>query len=122
MDRYLFFGNVRVKTPSVVKLGNEKIWSQNTARAASGRMVGDIIAIKKTIHIEWAHATPEEVSLINSFISDISSAFFDVTFPDETFTEVTKTVYAGTAGTSGGSCAVSSPLTSSSSKGAFYVY
>lgn len=96
MDGYLYFGNVRVKTPSVVKLGNEKIWSQNTARAASGRMVGDIIAIKKTIHIEWAHASPAEVSLINSFISDISSAFFDVTFLDETFTEVTKTVYAGT--------------------------
>lgn len=96
MDGKLYFGNTPIKAPTTVKLGNEKIWSQNTNRTASGLMVGDIIAIKKTIHIEWAHATPEETALINSYISYIGSAFFNVTFPDETFAEVTKTVYAGT--------------------------
>ena len=96
MNGKLYFGSTPIKAPTTVRLGNEKIWSQNTARTASGTMVGDIIGIKKTIHIEWAHATPAEVSLINSYISSAASTFFDVTFLDETFTEVTKTVYAGT--------------------------
>jgi len=95
-DGKLYFGSTPIKAPTTVRLGNEKIWSQNTNRTASGLMVGDIIAIKKTIHIEWANLTPEETAAINDFISNAGSAFFNVTFPDETFTEVTKTVYAGT--------------------------
>lgn len=95
-DGKLYFGSTEIKAPTVFRLGNEKIWSQNTARTASGTMVGDIIGIKKTIHIEWANATPAETAAINSFISSIGNAFFDVTFLDETFTQVTKTVYAGT--------------------------
>lgn len=92
----LYFGGVKIRTPTVFQLSNEKIWSQNTDRTASGLMAGDIIAIKKTIHIEWAHASPNEVKTINSFISDIGNAFFTVSFLDEEFERVTKVVYAGT--------------------------
>lgn len=96
MAQYLYFGNDKIATPTAITFGNEKIWSNNTGRAANAQMVGDIRAIKKTIHIEWAHLTPAETAIINSYISNINVPFFNVTFLDETFATVTKTVYAGT--------------------------
>lgn len=96
MAQRLKFGSDIIRTPVVFTTANEKIWSNNAGRTASTKMVGDIRAIKKTIHIEWAHATPAETALINSYISNVSRPFFDITFLDEEFNEVTKTVYAAT--------------------------
>lgn len=92
----LKFGNDVIRTPVVFTTANEKIWSNNAGRTASTLFVGDIRSIKKTIHIEWARATPQEVALINSYISNAGRPFFDITFLDETFTQVTKSVYAAT--------------------------
>ena len=93
-DKYLYFGGVKMPAPMRVTMSNEKIWSQNAGRSSSGRFTGDIIAIKKTIHIEWADLTPAQMQLINSYISSTSRALFNVKFPDECFNEVTKKVYA----------------------------
>jgi len=93
MER-LKFGGEAVRTPVTFTLTNEKIWSNNTGRTASTKMVGDIRAIKKTLHIEWAHASPQEVALINSYVSNEARPFFDVTFLDDEFNEVTASFYA----------------------------
>lgn len=85
-----------IRTPVVFTTANEKIWSNNAGRTASTLFVGDIRSIKKTIHIEWAQATPQEVALINSYISNAGRPFFDITFLDEEFNAVTKSVYAAT--------------------------
>lgn len=92
----LKFGNDVIRTPVVFKTANEKIWSNNAGRTASTLFVGDIRSIKKTIHIEWANCTPQETALINSYISNAGRPFFDVTFLDEEFAEITKSVYAAT--------------------------
>jgi hypothetical protein len=92
----LKFDNTNIKTPTAFTLANEKIWSNNAGRTASTLFVGDIRSIKKTIHIEWARATPAEVATINSFISNASRPFFNITFLDEEFNTVTKSVYAAT--------------------------
>ncbi len=78
-----------------VSITNNKIWSENAGRTSNCLMVGDIRAIKKTISLQWFHLTPEQVKLINSYISSVSNAFFKVTLLDETFEEHTYTVYAG---------------------------
>ncbi|MBP3266933.1 MAG: hypothetical protein J6M17_10385 [Ruminococcus sp.] len=96
MAQHLIFGSEQVATPVTISYANEKIWSKNAGRTASCVMVGDIIAIKKTIHIEWAHLTPEQVTQINSYISSMSRPFFAITILDEEFKTVTKTVYSGT--------------------------
>lgn len=91
----LKFDGVVMPTPSDVKFENNKIWSDNTGRSADGRLVGDIICIKKKIYITWTHLNGSQVDLINSFISNQSRPFFDVTVLDETFTYNTYNVYAG---------------------------
>lgn len=92
----LKFNSTDIKTPVTFTMANEKIWSNNAGRTASTLFVGDIRSIKKTIHIEWARCTPQETALINSFISNASRPFFNITFLDEEFNEVTKSVYAAT--------------------------
>lgn len=92
----LKFNDTDIKTPVTFTMANEKIWSNNAGRTASTLFVGDIRSIKKTIHIEWTHCTPQETALINSFISNASRPFFNITFLDEEFNEVTKSVYAAT--------------------------
>lgn len=92
----LKFGNDVIRTPVVFTPANEKIWSNNAGRTASTLFVGDIRSIKKTIHIEWANCTPQETALINSYISNAGRPFFNITFLDEEFNEVTKSVYAAT--------------------------
>lgn len=96
MAEKLYFGSDLIRTPVVLTMQNEKIWSNNTGRTADTTMVGDIRAIKKTIHIEWSHATPQETALINSYISNIGRPFFTISFINEVFERETKTVYAGT--------------------------
>lgn len=78
-----------------VKFTNNKIWSENAGRTSNCTMVGDIRDIKKTISIQWADLTPEEVGRINEYISNIDRVFFTVTLLDEEFVEHTYTVYAG---------------------------
>lgn len=92
----LKFDSTDIKIPVTFTLANEKIWSNNAGRTASTLFVGDIRSIKKTIHIEWARCTPQETALINSFISNASRPFFNITFLDEEFNTVTKSVYAAT--------------------------
>lgn len=75
----------------------EPIWSSNTGRGATGKMLGDIIGYKFKLQIKWPALSQEQTSLINQAIN--SKAFFDVEFIDPTNSngdKITKSFYAGT--------------------------
>lgn len=70
-----------------------KLWSSNTGRTTSGKMVGDIIAVKYTLNFTWNELNSQEIALIESAVG--SSPFFTVVFPEEgTGKALTKTFYA----------------------------
>lgn len=71
----------------------EKVWSKNTGRAANGDMIGDVVAVKYTLHCEWPPLSKADAAEINTAVSP---AFFSVTFTDIGGTRITKTFYAGT--------------------------
>lgn len=68
---------VIVRTPKVcgTKRQPNKIWSKNTGRTASQKMVGTILAIKDTYSIEWPPLTQEEQEIIESLVSNKSKPF-----------------------------------------------
>ena len=71
-----------------------KIWSSNTGRSASGKMLGDIVAVKYTLEFSWSKLTAQEVKDLESAVG--TAAFFPVVFPEEgTGSSVTKYFYAG---------------------------
>lgn len=69
-----------------------KIWSKNTGRTASGLMVGDIIAKKYSVSVTWSNLDEETAGKIHSAISE--KAFFDVTFLNQKGERLTKTFYS----------------------------
>ncbi len=70
-----------------------KLWSQNTGRTASGKMVGDITAVKYTLSFSWQLLTQSEISNLEAAVG--SAAFFPVTFPKEgDMSSVTKSFYS----------------------------
>ncbi|MGM9594205.1 MAG: hypothetical protein ACI3U8_07610 [Candidatus Onthomonas sp.] len=79
-----------------VTINTEKVWSSNTGRTASGKMVGSVIAKKTTIKIKWPVLTPEQVSKIEAAVSDASHPFVPVQYTDMCGNRVTRTVYFGT--------------------------
>lgn len=86
---------VVIKEPTSLSVSPEKIWASNTGRGDNGKMVGDIIAIKMTLKIEWGILSAEEIQRIDEMISE---PFFEVTFlnPRKGNQEETRTFYAGT--------------------------
>lgn len=46
-------GNVELPSPVSISIGSEIIWSSNTGRISTGKMIGDIIAEKETLSITW---------------------------------------------------------------------
>lgn len=79
-----------------VNVKSEKIWSADTGRTASGRMVGTIVGIKTTISIKWNALTPAQVAVIEAAVSDSAHPFVPIAYTDMTGNRVTKTVYFGT--------------------------
>lgn len=82
----LKINGVKVKAPKIggITRKSEKIWSSNTGRAASTRMVGTIKGIKETLSISWPPLTQEERDLIEGEISNASKPFstLEITEPD----------------------------------------
>lgn len=76
----LVAGGVTLPPPVSISTSDEIIWSEDTGRSASGLMVGDIIAEKKTINVNWGVLTETEVGLIKS---RLIAGFFPVTFRDD---------------------------------------
>ena len=82
--------------PAVTRSGysvtKNKIWSSNTGRGATGKMLGDIIATKYTIRAQWNKLTQSQLTALENAIG--SKAFFSVTFVNEKGVQTTKTFYS----------------------------
>ncbi|MCD8126670.1 MAG: hypothetical protein LUD82_04090 [Clostridiales bacterium] len=93
----LTIGGVKMPTPALegLTITREKIWSSDTGRTASGKMVGTIVAIKTKVAIKWPVLTMDEVETIEGAVSS-SAPFVTMTYTDTTGATSTKTVYFGT--------------------------
>ena len=85
-------GGVALPSPVSFASSDELIWSSNTGRSASGEMIGDIIAQKKTCTITWGILTEAEFAVIKQALS---GAFFSFQFRDDGVV-MNITVYRGT--------------------------
>ena len=75
-----------------VTISTEKVWSADTGRTASGKMVGTLIATKTKVKLEWPPLTMAEVALIEAAVSNANSPFVSMRYTDMTGQTVTKTV------------------------------
>lgn len=89
---------VIVKSPKVcgTKRKPNKIWSKNTGRTASQKMMGTILAIKQEYTIEWPPLTQCEQELIESLVSNESKPFVTMQLRRPNGTVWTREVYFGT--------------------------
>ncbi len=69
-----------------------KIWSKNTGRTASGLMVGDIVTRKYSLAIKWTDIREYDVAGIDRAINP--KAFFPVTFINQRGETLTRTFYS----------------------------
>ncbi len=94
----LYINGTRMPAPKHqgVTISTEKVWSADTGRTASGKMVGTLIATKTKVKLEWPPLTMAEVALIEAAVSNANSPFVPMRYTDMTGQTVTKTVYFGT--------------------------
>lgn len=59
-------GDVELPAPVSVSIGSEIIWSSNTGRISTGKMIGDVIAEKEKITISWGILEKTEFDLIKN--------------------------------------------------------
>lgn len=92
MAQTLKAGGTALPAPVQITSSEEVIWSSRTGRSSgSGKMIGDVIAEKTTVDIEWGVLTEAEVQKIQQALG---SGFFTFSLYD--CGEVTITVYRGT--------------------------
>lgn len=58
--------NVTLPSPTEISTTDEIIWSSNTGRSTSGKMIGDVVAEKKTIEIKWGVLTETQLNTIKT--------------------------------------------------------
>lgn len=63
---------VELPSPDSLKTSFELIWSENTGRAQSGanqaKMIGDVVAEKRTFDIKWGVITHAQLQTINTYL------------------------------------------------------
>lgn len=91
MDFVLKANGTSLPAPVKISSSDELIWSANTGRSASGKMLGSVVAGKKTVEIAWGILSAEQVSTI---MSSLSSTFFPLVFL-ENGASTSLTVYRG---------------------------
>lgn len=69
-----------------------KIWSKNTGRTASGLMVGDIVTRKYSLVLKWTDIWESDVKKLDTAIN--TKAFFPVTFINQRGERLTRTFYS----------------------------
>lgn len=70
----LINGNgVDLPAPITINVGDELLWSSSTGRSLTGRMLGRVIAEKKTFDITWGVLSEDELAVIRS---GLPSGFF----------------------------------------------
>ena len=90
----LYIGGVKMPTPAIegVTVSREKIWSSDTGRTASGKLVGTIVSIKTKVSIKWPSLTMAQVKTIEDAVST-ATEFLTIRFTDMTGTTKTYTGY-----------------------------
>lgn len=79
--------------PTTLSTSDEIIWSKNAGRSSeTGKMLGDVVAQKKTLDIKWDFLTEDEVRTIKN---KLAAGFFKITFRDDK-DSVTIDAYRGT--------------------------
>lgn len=79
---------------------DEPVWSANTGRSSTGKMIGDIVAWKTTIEVAWPPLSYSQMKVIRDAIKS-GGEFFQIQYTDiESGTTLsnmttTKTVYCG---------------------------
>ena len=72
-----------VAEPKIGGIGvtDEPIWSSNTGRSSTGKMIGDIVGWKTTIEVAWPTLTYAQAKAIRDAIRGAGN-FFTITYPD----------------------------------------
>lgn len=73
-------GDMKLPAPVSMKINDEIIWSSDTGRTLNAYMIGEAIAEKKTISLQWSFLTEQEIVLIKSIMT---VGFFPITFRDD---------------------------------------
>ena len=74
---------------------DEPVWASNTGRSTTGKMIGDIVAWKKTVEVTWPPLTFSQASAIRTAIKN-AGEFFNITYYDLSASDmVTTKVYCG---------------------------
>ncbi len=73
-------GSTALPEPTEISIDDEIIWSTKTGRSASGKMLGDVTAEKKTIKIKWQFLKEEEYLVIKNALK---AGFNPITFRDD---------------------------------------
>lgn len=75
--RIIWSGSTTLPAPTSLSVNDEIIWSSDTGRTLSGRMVGDPVAQKKTVSLKWEYLTEAEEKIIkNTLVPDTSRYLF----------------------------------------------
>ena len=74
MSDKLIVSGVTLPSPTSVAPSFEILWSSNTGRSATtGKMLGAVVAEKKTLEVEWVNITADEFATI---ASTLKAGFF----------------------------------------------
>jgi hypothetical protein len=87
----LKIAGVTVKTPNELKIGRFDLTKSN--RTASGKMMMELIAIKRRVDCVWRMLPDNDLKLIVDAITD-NKPFFSLEYPD-VGGQMTMTCYAG---------------------------
>lgn len=68
-------GSTALPTPANMTINDELIWSSDTGRTLSGKMIGDVVAEKATINLKWNILSEDDFSLLKS---NLKKGFFPV--------------------------------------------
>lgn len=74
----LTVNGAEIPTPSELQVSIFDVGSGDM-RTMSGKLVSDIVAVKRRLSLRWAHLSPVE---LGALLGKISAAFFEVTYPD----------------------------------------
>lgn len=93
-NEILTIGGRVMPTPAMegVTVSREKIWSANTGRSSSGRMMGTIVAVKTTIKVKFPPLTLAQAKLIENAVAD---EYFSVVLTRNGEKVFDGTMYAG---------------------------
>lgn len=59
---------VTLPSPTEISTTDEVIWSANTGRSTTGKMIGDVVAEKQTFEIKWGVLTEAEFQMLRANI------------------------------------------------------